>query len=102
MRTTGDSLMKKLPTITLFTIRDKSDNSLIYAEGIDHDEFVSFFKIEQKWLDPEEITPGWQMRRDGTVSFSEEIRHINGTYNKIIINTDERYSFTDNYTLKKI
>lgn len=64
--------------IYVFTIRSKADNSLIYAEGVPHDEGYPGFDLDQKWLTQDDLTKrnaAWRERR-GTYSFDEELRHL--------------------------
>jgi hypothetical protein len=64
--------------IYMFTIRSKDDNSLIYAEGAQHDEYYSNFKLDRKWLTQDDLTKrnaAWYKRGDFH-SFDEEVRHL--------------------------
>lgn len=64
--------------VYVFTIRSKADNSLIYAEGSQHDEYHSHFSLAKKWLTEADLTQrnkAWQKTGDG-YRFNEEIRHL--------------------------
>jgi len=97
--------MDKIIQIRLFTIRNKSDNTLIYAEGIDHSGFCSEFEIDPKWLEGDEtlLSDAWYVNHHGMMAYSEEIRHlVDYNFAKIVFSTEEMYQFTDNYTLEKV
>ena len=62
----------------MFTIRSKADNSLIFAEGAQHDEYYSNFKLDSKWLTQDDLTTknaAWYERGHG-YGFDEEVRHL--------------------------
>lgn len=64
--------------IYMFTIRSKADNSLIFAEGTQHDEYYSNFKLDRKWLTQDDLTNkngAWYEKGD-SYSFDEEVRHL--------------------------
>lgn len=78
--------------IDVFTIRDKSNNELIYAEGTNaYGEYCSFFEIDGKWLsDDEKETAGFDKMYDGTYTYSEEVRFLIGCdFEKITFNLEE-------------
>jgi len=94
--------------INVFTIRLKEDNSIIYAEGVPHDELYSYFELDEKYFGDGEIKrilsqpTAWEFH-NGKMKFKEEIRHLkNYYYDKILINTREKYIFTDEKTLRLI
>lgn len=64
--------------VYIFTIRAKFDNNLIYAEGTQHSEYFSSFKINKKWLTNDDLSKrnaSWYLRGEH-YSFDEEIRHL--------------------------
>lgn len=65
--------------IYMFTIRSKADNSLIFAEGAQHDEYYSNFKLDSKWLTQEDLTErnaSWIYSGGLYYGFDEEVRHL--------------------------
>lgn len=78
--------------IDVFTIRDKSNNELIYAEGTHADgEYSSFFKLDGKWLSEEEKQKaGFDEMYDKTYRYSEEVRFLIGCdFEKITFNLEQ-------------
>ncbi len=68
----------KLMKISIFTIRSKADNSLIFAEGAQHEEYYSSFELDKKWFTQDDLTnknQSWYIRGDN-YGFDEEIRHL--------------------------
>ena len=64
--------------VYVFTIRSKADNSLIYAEGAQHDEYYSGFMLDAKWMTQDDLTKrngAWYGGGDG-YKFDEEVRHL--------------------------
>lgn len=62
--------------IDVFTVRNKSTNELIYAEGTScYNEYCSDFTIDGKWLTEAEKS-GWYKSYQGLYGFDREIRFL--------------------------
>lgn len=77
--------------IDVFTIRDKSNNELIYAEGTSaYSEYCSFFELDGRWLtNQEKVSAGLQRNHKGFYRFSEEVRFlVDCDFEKITFNLE--------------
>lgn len=93
--------------ITLFTIREKHTNKLIYAEGVPHSECTSHFKIHPNYFSQNDIesmeNSAWNLDYNNQYRFDEEIRHLeNYDFDNIVFNPEEEYEFVDYFTLNKV
>ena len=79
--------------ICVLTIRDKQTKKLLFAQGAMNSwgEYHPQISFKQEWFSQEEkngiLKEGaWSfMKHDKTYRFDEEVRHIEGSYEKVII-----------------
>lgn len=79
--------------ICVLTIRDKQTKELLYAQGsMDiSGEYYPQINFKPEWFSEEEkqgiLKKGsWHFSNyDGAYNFNEEVRHIEGSYEKVII-----------------
>ena len=76
--------------ICAFTIRNKDNGELIYAEGCVHSEYVSDFQLEPKWFGAtDHLSASWT-QVGNYYYFNSEVRFlINYTFEKIVFKIEE-------------
>lgn len=71
--------------INVFTVRSKADNSLIYAEGCQHSEYVSDFELSSEWLDADDyLSESWHHDSDNNFTFQNEVRFLLSSTFKLV------------------
>lgn len=91
-------------TINVFTIRNKENNEIIYAEGVLDCDSGADFKIESKWISENDKIDGdfiLDYRRDiDCYSFSENVDLLcQKSFEKILFSVEE-YTFDSLFSLK--